>query len=256
MQQKIGLTLSGGGARGIAHLGVIKALQEMGIGIDRIAGTSAGAIIGAFVSAGFKTDEILKIAKEKTFFGFSNLLIGKPGLFDMKTFEEVYKAYFPHNAIEKLPIPLTIVATDIVNGEVKYFDQGDLNQALKASSCVPLVFQPVKYDGTILLDGGILNNFPIEPLKGNCDKIIGVHVNSLSKNFNEVHMKDLLDRSFHFALNKDVLEKSIKCDVFIEPPNMSRFGMFDMSKLDEMFEFAYTFTKGIEEDILKGLGNV
>lgn len=253
MQQKIGLTLSGGGARGIAHLGVIKALQEMGIQIDRIAGTSAGAIIGAFFSAGYKIDEILKIAKEKTFFGFSNLLFGKAGLFDMKAFEEVYKIYFKDNAIETLPIPLTIVATDIVNGEVKYFDKGDLNQALKASSCVPLVFQPVKYDGTILLDGGILNNFPIEPLKGHCEKIIGVHVNSLSKNFNEVHMKDLLDRSFHFALNKEVIEKSGQCDVFIEPPNMSRFGMFDMSKLDEMFEFAYQHTYTMKQEILESL---
>lgn len=253
METKFGLTLSGGGARGIAHLGVIKALTELDVKIHRISGTSAGAIMGAFVSAGYSPDEIMEIAKARKFFGFSNLLFGKAGLFDMNAFEDVYREYFPHNSIEQMPIPLTIVATDIVKGEIRYFEQGDLSEALKASSCVPLVFQPVHFDDTILLDGGILNNFPVEPLKGRCDKIIGVHVNSLSKNFNEIHMKDLLDRSFHFALNKEVIEKSSLCDVFIEPPNMSRFGMFDMSKLDEMFDFAYSYTMQMQSVILKAL---
>lgn len=249
MNQSIGLALSGGGARGISHLGVVKALIEMGVGFNRISGTSAGAIIGAFISQGYPVDDILKIALEKKFFGFSNLLFGKAGFFDMKPFDEVFKEYFPHNSFEQLPVPLTVAATDVVNGEVKYFDNGELDMALKASSCVPLIFQPVSYDGTILLDGGILNNFPIEPLLGKCDKLLGVSVNSLSRNLEEVHMKDMLDRSFHLILNKELADKVSKCDVFIEPPNMSRFGMFDMSNIQEMFQFSYQHTKSMESQI-------
>lgn len=249
----VGLALSGGGARGIAHLGVLKALDEMGVKVDRIAGTSAGAIIGAFYSAGFPPDEILKIANERTFFGFSNLLFGKAGLFDMKTFASVYAEYFPENKIEGLKIPLTITATDIVNGELKYFTEGDLSQALMASSCVPLVFQPIQFDGTILLDGGILNNFPVEPLIGKCDKIIGIHVNSLSRKIEQIHMKDMLDRSFHFALNKGIMEKAQLCDVFIEPPEMSRFGMFDMGAVVDVFEFAYQHTRSMSSEISEAL---
>jgi NTE family protein len=248
--RSIGLVLSGGGARGIGHLGVLQALDEMSVKIERISGTSAGAIIGAFYAEGFKPNEILDIAKETTLFGFSNFLIGKAGFFDMKTLEGLFHKYMAHNTIEKLKIQLSIAATDIVKGEVRYFSKGNLSMALMASSCVPLVFQPVKFEDTYYLDGGILNNFPIEPLKGHCDKVIGVHVNALSKKIEQIHMKDMLDRSFHFALNKDVIEKSRLCDVFIEPQEMSRFGMFDMSNTQEVFDFVYKYTISKKQEIL------
>lgn len=237
--KKIGLVLSGGGARGMAHLGVLKALDELGIKVSFISGTSAGAIVAAFYSAGYQPDEILNIAKKQKFFGFSNLLFGKAGLFNMGTFEEAYKLYFPTNLIEGLPTPIFITATDIVKGKIHYFKQGDLSKALMASSCVPLVFEPVEIDGTMMLDGGILNNFPIEPLLPICDIIIGVHVNAISQNFEQIHMKDMLDRSFHIAMRGNLEEKIKKCNVFIEPLNMSRFGMFDLSKIDEIFQEGY-----------------
>lgn len=250
----IGLVLSGGGARGIGHLGFLQAIDEMSITIDSISGTSAGAIIGAFYAEGYKPLEILKMAKETTLFGFSNFLIGKAGLFDIKSLGVMFNKYLGHNSIERLKIPLTITATNIIKGEVRYFNAGDLSMALMSSSCVPLVFQPVKHENTYYLDGGILNNFPIEPLKDNCDKIIGVHVNSLSKKIEQIHMKDMLDRSFHFALNKDVIEKSLLCDVFIEPPEMSRFGMFDMNNAQELFDVVYQYTMSKKVEIKRDLG--
>jgi len=232
---KIGLVLSGGGARGVAHLGVLKALDELGVQVSAISGTSAGAIVGAFYSAGYKPEEILNIAKTQKFFGFSNLLFGKAGLFNMEAFDSVYHTYFPHNKVEQLGIAMTIAATDIVKGEICYFSKGDLSKALLASSCVPLVFEPITVGDAIMMDGGILNNFPVEPLLSTCDKIIGVNVNAISQNFDQIHMKDMLDRSFHIAMNGAIQEKIKYCDVFIEPENMSRFGMFDLSKLDEIY---------------------
>lgn len=253
MGNKIGLVLSGGGIRGVGHVGVLKALSELDIQVHALSGTSAGAIVAAFHSAGFDSDTILEIVKNKKFFGFSNLLFRKAGLFNMESFQMIYNEYFHGGSIEQLKIPLTIVATDIVKGEVVYLDNGPIDVALKASSCVPLVFEPIDFNGTILLDGGILNNFPVEPLVGKCDKIIGVHVNSLSKDLKQIHMKDMLDRSFHFALSSGINEKVKLCDVFIEPPNMSRFGMFDMAGIDEIYHFSYEYTMGMKEQILKAI---
>lgn len=253
MEKKIGLVLSGGGIRGVGHIGVLRALSELGIQVHALSGTSAGAIVAAFHSAGFDSNTIMEIAKNKKFFGFSNLLFRKAGLFNMESFQMIYDEYFHGTSIENLKIPLTIVATDIVKGEVVYFENGPLDVALKASSCVPLVFEPVVVNGTIMLDGGILNNFPVEPLLSKCDKIIGVHVNSLSKDLKEIHMKDMLDRSFHFALSSGINEKVKMCNVFIEPPNMSRFGMFDMAGIDEIYRVTYEYTIGMKEQILAAL---
>ncbi len=250
----VGIALSGGGARGIGHLGVLKALDEIGVKISGFSGTSAGAIVGAFYSAGYAPEEILRIAKETTLFGYKNFLIGKAGFFDMKTFREAFNKSIQYTQIEALPIPLTVVATDIVKGEIRYFTKGDLSMALMASSCVPLVFQPIEHEGTIFLDGGILNNFPVEPLLGHYEVIVGVNVNAISRDIKKIQMKDMLDRSFHLALNKEIGEKHKYCDILIEPTEMSRFGMFDMEIIQEVYDFAYQHTIGQREEIEKVLG--
>lgn len=241
--KKIGLVLSGGGARGFAHLGVIKALEELELTPSIISGTSAGAIVAAFYSAGFSPEEIIEIALNGKFFGFSNLKLKKSGLFNMQSFEKIYKKHFEHNLIEKLPIPISIAATDIVKGKTKFFTNGNLTNALLASSCIPLVFEPIKLNNTIYLDGGILNNLPIEPVIGKCDFIIGVHTNEMSQKEENIRIKDLLDRSFHLAMSKTVYDKVHLCDLFIEPPEMSRYGMFEVQKAEEIFLFAYHYTK-------------
>ena len=123
-----------------------------------------------------------------------------------------------------------------------------------ASSCVPLVFQPIEFEGTIFLDGGILNNFPVEPLLGQYEVIVGVNVNAISRDIQQIHMKDMLDRSFHLALNKEIGEKHKYCDILIEPPEMSRFGMFDMEIIQEVYDFAYQHTIGQREEIERMLG--
>ncbi len=241
--KKIGLVLSGGGARGIAHLGVIKALEEFEITPSIISGTSAGAIVAAFYSAGYNPEQIVEIALHGKFFNMSNLMLKKSGLFNMQTFENIYKQHFKHNLIEKLPIPIIIAATDIVKGKIKYFSSGNLSKALMASSCIPLVFEPVKINNNIYLDGGILNNLPVEPVLDKCDFIIGVHTNEMSIKAENLKIKNMLDRSFHLAMSKTVYDKVHLCNLFIEPPNMSKYGMFEVQKAEEIFLHAYHYTK-------------
>lgn len=248
---KVGVVLSGGGARGIAHLGVLQALEEFGIIPSVISGTSAGAIAGAFYAMGIPIQDILAIIKEGQFFSITNILIKKQGLFSMNGFEKIYTKYFPNNSFSDLHIPLFVAATDILKGEIVYFSSGNLSRSLMASSCIPIVFQPVNYNETYFVDGSIMNNFPIEPLLNNCDTIIGVHVNSIKKEINEIHMNNILDRSFHLALSNSVRNKISNCDLFIEPPGMSRFGMFDMKKINKIFEYGYKYCLSLENEIRK-----
>ena len=249
MKFDYGIVLSGGGARGIAHLGILKALEELGIKPSIISGTSAGAIAGAFYAKGFEIEEILSIIKNGHFFNFSNLNIVKQGIFSMKGFEDIYKTYFKNNTFEDLKIPLFVAATDILKGEINYFNEGELSNALLASSCIPVLFQPVQYKGNHYVDGGVLNNFPIEPLLGNCHKIIGINVNSINKEEHQIHTKNVLDRSFHLALNSANNHKFSMCDLYIEPPKMSRFGLLDLDKIDSIYSYGYQYGLSLEKEI-------
>jgi NTE family protein len=253
-KMKIGITLSGGGARGIAHLGVLKALEEFGVKVSILSGTSAGAIAGAFYAKGYAIEEILEIIKSGHFFGMRNFLFKEKGLFSMKGFEEIYKKHFPSNSFDELNFPLYVAATDILKGEINYFSSGDLSAALMASSCVPVIFDPVKMNNSLYVDGGLLNNFPLEPLIGKCDKLIGVDVNSIRKEKAEIRKSNLLDRSFHLSLSANTQTKAAQCDLFIQPPDMSQFGMFEVKKSQEIFEYGYQYGLTLEKEIKALLG--
>lgn len=254
----VGLALSGGGARGFAHLGIVKALREFGITPSIISGASAGAMMGAFLADGHSPEEILEISKKAEIFKLSHMLWRKNGFFEMKAIEDIYLQHFPHNCFENLQIPLHIATTDIVKGESVYFSTGtNLAKSIMASSCIPVLFEPVELEGRLLLDGGILNNFPVEPLVGKCDKIIGISVNSLSQNIEHIQMKDMVDRSCHIALKDAVVAKATLCDLFIEPPDMSRFGVLDIELADDIFGFSYSYALTLKEKIeafVEGLG--
>lgn len=244
--KKVGIVLSGGGARGFGHLGVLKALEEVDITPSIMAGSSAGAIVAAFYSAGYGSEEIIDIARKGNFFSMSNLTLHKSsGFFTMKSFEKIYLKCFPKDLIEALPIPVCIAATDVIKGKTKYFTKGSLSKALMASSCLPLVFEPIQINDNIYLDGGILNNLPVEAIVGKCDFTIGVHVNEMSPKLADFKLKDMVDRSFHLTMSKTVYDKVSQCDLFIDPPNMSRFGMFEVQKAEEIFLFCYHYTKDL-----------
>lgn len=246
---KVGIVLSGGGVRGTAHLGILKALEELGIQPSIISGTSAGAIAGAFYAGGYAVNEILEIIKKVHFFNLFNIRLTKQGVFNMSAFEDMYHEYFPENSFEKLKIPLYVSATDILKGEVAYFSSGDLAQSLLASSCIPLVFQPIKFSQKLYVDGGIMNNFPIEPIIGKCDVIIGSYVNSIKKEAHKIPLNDIIDRSFHLAVRSAIDHKIDQCDLIIEPPNMSRFNIFDIKKMDQIFEVGYNYAMSMEKQI-------
>jgi len=236
-----GYVLSGGGARGLAHLGVLKLLEETGIKPHAIAGTSAGAIAGALYASGKGPEEILDLFKQNNLFGWSNIAWQKDGFFSMAVLRKLLKGAIGHDQFEGLKTKLFVAATDLIEGRSVIFSTGNLVEAVVASASVPVVFEPVKYNDMMLVDGGILNNFPAEPLKDICDVIIGSYVNKIEKgigNHSFFKTKNILDRCFHLAIANTAYSKVKDCDVFIEVP-LHGYDMFDVKLADKMFDIGY-----------------
>jgi NTE family protein len=245
---RIGIALSGGGIRGISHLGVLKALNEAGIFPTKVTGSSAGAIAGAMYCQGYTPEEVLKIIIETNYFKFMRPAISLTGILKMESVGKLFKLYLPHNDFAQLKIPLTVAATDIRKGKVVYFDEGPLIKPILASSCIPGMFQPIEIDKKHYVDGGLLNNLPIEPLEGICDFVIGVNCNHLPEESNIRNMKSLIERSVIMTMNFNVYSRSSKCDFFIEAPGLGKFGVFDIKKAPELFRAGYEQTLRVIEE--------
>ncbi len=214
----IGLALSGGGVRGISHLGVLKALNESGIYPNQVSGSSAGAIVGVMYCQGYSPDEVLKIVIETNYFKLMRLAISWKGLFNLDSLAELLKTYLPADEFSALKTPLIVAATDIGKGEVVYFNSGRLIEPILASSCIPGMFEPIEYDSRFLVDGGVLNNLPVEPLKGKSDLVIGVNCNHVPELGRVRNVKNLRERAVMMNMNFNVCTGKEACDYFIEAP--------------------------------------
>lgn len=249
---KIGLTLSGGGIRGMAHLGVLEYLLEIGIKPSIISGTSAGSLVGVFYAAGYTPREILEIGKAEKFFGYSNIKLKWSGLFSADIFDNILTKYIKQNTIEELSIPVYIVATDLTNAQQHIFDSGSIITAVKASCCVPLVFEPVKFEDIYLCDGGILNNFPVDVIKSQCDELIGVNVSNIEElSIKNWSYRKVLERTIKISINNNSFNQKELCNVYLEPPSISNYGTFDYGKSDELFQLGYNYAKSIKDNFNK-----
>lgn len=239
---KIGIVLSGGGIRGIAHLGVLKAFINAGIKFSHISGTSAGSIAGAFYAAGIDPEEGLNIFIKTKLLRFVRPAVGSLGLINIEYTSNLLKEYFPDDKIENLKIPLTIAATNFSEGKLVYFTKGPLIRAIQASSCIPGIFKPITIDGQLYVDGGVLNNFPVEPLLNNCDFIIGSSCNHLNPVHDISRITSLMARAGVMSINKDMEQKAPFCNVLIEPKGMGEISTFDMKKAETIYWLAYEET--------------
>ena len=236
-----GLVLSGGGFRGIAHIGVIKALDEYGFEITHIAGTSAGAIIGALYSGGLDWKQILEFIKKVNIFSINNYAVGKPGFVDTEKFYENFSEFFPSDNFESLKIPLFITATNILDGSLKVFAEGELIRPILASAAFPGVFTPVKIADSYYVDGGALNNFPVDLIKNYCDQIIGVYVNPFLKvGIDQLKYSfSVLERAYKIRSAKDSLSKFGDCTLVISPKDLINHGTFSIKDMDKVFNLGY-----------------
>src|ERR1700712_4612243 len=197
---KIGLALSGGGARGVAHIGVLKALDEMGVKISYLSGTSAGAIVAAMYAYGHTPEKILQAVQQISFLKSLRPAWAWAGLLTMDGMKELLLKQMPDNGFGNLKIPLIIAATEIRLGEIHYFDEGELVPAVLASCSIPAMFNPQSIRGGLYVDGGVLDNLPSKPLIDKCDFIIGSHCNQIPVKFDPKNFRSVLERTVLMAV--------------------------------------------------------
>ena len=224
---KIGLALGGGGARGIAHLGVWQRLQELGIPIHCIAGTSIGAIAGAVIAAG-RVDEALAWCEMSSWKKLPELLFDFPtmkALIAGRSVEKKLRQIIATEGFADLAVPFAAVATDLNTGEAVVMQDGDLISAVRASMSIPGVFSPIERDGRVLVDGQFVNPVPVSVCRAlGADVVIAVDVNPLedpatAKPFKKLRITDVLLKSFGI-LNYELTRRELavnKPDVLIRP---------------------------------------
>jgi len=248
---RIGIALGGGGARGFAHLGVLQALHERGIKPDIISGTSAGAIAGGFIAAGYSPREALDHIKKYRFSTFSELTLPKTGLLSSAKMKSSLLKKIATNQMEDLETPLIICVSNMLEGKVEYLGKGPLADIIQASASIPVLFSPVKINESLYADGGIFDNVPITPLRPLCEKVIGVSISPIQKIDGLKNLIQVTTRMFQLAVNpgKGVLKR--KCDVFIEPEELSNYDLMDTKHAQEVFDIGYNYAMSVDLTPLK-----
>ncbi|MBK5530678.1 patatin-like phospholipase family protein [Pseudomonas sp. TH06] len=279
---KVGLVLSGGAARGLAHIGVLKALEEQGIKIDAIAGTSMGAVVGGLYASGYKIDELEKLAlgidwqqalsdappredvpfrrkqddrdflvKQKLSFRDDGSLGLPLGVIQGQNLALLLESLLAHTSdtrdFDKLPIPFRAVATDIANGEKVVFRKGHLPQVIRASMSIPAVFAPVELDGRLLVDGGMTDNIPLDVARQmGVDIAIVVDIGTPLRNRKQLTtVVDVLNQSITLMTRRNSEEQlaALKpTDVLIQPA-LASFGVTDFGRAQEMIDAGYRATR-------------
>jgi NTE family protein len=218
MFPKIGLALGSGGARGFAHLGVLKVLEEENIPISYIAGSSIGALVAALYASGLGLDRLYKLAKSFRRNDFIDLTIPKMGLIAGKRITEFIRLLTKGKQIEELAIPVAIVATDLQTGAKVVFRQGDVARAVRASISIPGIFVPAEVDGRLLVDGGVVDRVPVSVAREmGADIVIAVDVSPVNVNGEITSIFDVILQSLDILQDEIVSHRQLASDVMIRP---------------------------------------
>jgi len=241
---KIGLALGGGGARGLAHIGVLRALEKNNIPIDLISGSSMGAIIGAFYAASKNVDRLESIAKEadwKKIISLVDLTI-KQGVIEGKKVHNFIEGEVGKSSFSDLLIPFSAVATDLKTGETVVFKEGnDIASAVRASISLPLIFKPVKIKGKVLADGGLSMPVPVDAVRGmGADIVIAVNLdtNNFPNHYNngdKLGFYKIANSSINILRYNLAFYNSKDADVIVLP-KLDGFGMGDFHKMEKIIK--------------------
>ncbi len=242
-QYTLGIALSGGGVKGFAHVGALKALCEVGIKPNIIAGTSAGALAGALFADGYLPEDILTLFEDKGFKHFADFSVWKGGLFKSDKFELFLNKHLHAKSFEDLQIPLKVITTNIENGKTVIFDKGPLIPAILASCAFPIVFAPVRINNDHYIDGGLLKNFPVSIIKKDCKYIIGINITPIKQEQYRNSMLYVAERTFHYTSVANTIPDRKICDILIEPKKISKFNMFNLDHNSEIYQIGYDSMK-------------
>ena len=266
---KVGLVLSGGGAKGFAHIGVLKVLEEEGVKIDYIGGTSMGAIIGGLYAAGYTADQLDSIFRSvdtdallqdyiprnsKSFYEkrndeiyalqlpFDDFKIGSPvslskGMYNYNLLNKLLMHVRYEKDFSKLPIPFLCIATDVVTGNQVVLEKGSLPQSILASGAFPSLYTPVEINDQLLIDGGVVNNYPIDEIRRKgMDVIIGVDVQDGKKDRDKIKgALDILMQIANYGMYQGMDEKQKETNIYIKP-DILNYSVVTFDKGDEIIK--------------------
>lgn len=241
---KLGVALSGGGARGFAHAGALMAIEEAGLKPDAIAGVSAGSVVAVLYAAGVKPLEMADLFSGQGFRDFVELSWGKGGLFKIEKFMHfIQNAIGNKRNIEDLDIPTFIGASDLDNARPHIFDSGEIGPRMIASCSIPIIFPPVQIDGVHYVDGGVLRNLPAWALRDKCDTLIGINVSPLAKKDSYNSIIEVAYRTYNLMAKANQAEDMALCDLSIQTPEIADYAVFDLSKIKELVVSGYMHTR-------------
>lgn len=237
-EMKVALVLSGGAARGIAHIGVIKALEEMDYEIVVLSGSSAGALVSVLYASSYTPEEMLKIVKEVRWFSVLRPGFPRRGFISWRKASEVLKDLVRVDRLEDLKKKVYVCATDLLSARSVYFDRGDLVPIVLGSCSLPGIFEPVRYESYLLIDGGVMNNLPVEPVKDVNALKVGVDVNPVGQVKDVKGILRVMVRSFFLAVRSNAEARKDMCDVVIVP-DLLGFSPLDIGRVDDLFRAGY-----------------
>lgn len=239
---KVGIAFGGGGARGFAHLGALKAFEQFGVKFDFVAGTSAGSLVGAFYANGYNFKELYEIAKNVRVKDIRKNVIPFTAS-KLDSLAEIVRKNLGDKNIEDSLIPFAAVAVDLKSAKEVCFRKGNLASAVCGSCAVPGVFQPVEYNDMILADGGLQNTIPADiPKYFGCDYVVAIDVNkSRLYGTNSTKFLDVLSCSIRILMKSNAIRGYVNADVVVGPET-KRFKSTSTDGLDDMIEEGYKAT--------------
>lgn len=242
--RKIGVALSGGGARGFAHVGALLAIEEAGLKPDVLAGVSAGSVIAVLYAGGVRPLRIADIFARTGFSDFAELSLGSGGLFRIDKFMQfVLRALGNRRKLEELNIPTYIGVTNLDTGTPEVFSTGDIGPRMMASCSIPIVFRPIKIDGVHYVDGGVLRNHPAWIIRDKCDVLIGVNVSPMRSSGKYGSIVNVALRTYNLMAKANQAQDMELCDISIELPEIANYAVFDLKNIKTLVLAGYARTR-------------
>jgi NTE family protein len=244
-ERKVGLALGGGGVLGAAHIGVLKALNELNVSIHAVAGTSIGALIASLFAFGKDWQDIEGVLTDLNWLNASELSLSQYAILSNKKLGDLITQNLGQVSFEEAKIPLAMVATDISKGQKVILKNGDVSNAVMASTCVPGIFEPIQIQETLLVDGGIVENVPISPLRDlGANFLIGVALGSGSTRDKPENVIDVLLRSFYFTIETATKLRTKDADLVIAP-DLASFSLISTHQTGALMQAGYAETRKI-----------
>ncbi|MBD5345586.1 MAG: patatin-like phospholipase family protein [Bacteroides sp.] len=237
---RIGIALSGGGARGFAHAGALMALEQAGIRPDIIAGVSAGSVVAAMYASGLHPRSILEVFNGAKFNDLAGLSMPHGGFFSLDRFRGLLKETIPVKNLEDMPIPTVVGVTNFDTGKPEAFRSGPVNDIVAASCSIPIVFQPAVINGMKYVDGGLLHNLPAWAIREQCKILIGINCSPIrSRNISRNNLLDTALRSYDLVAKSNAVQDMKLCDLVISFDDIADYKVFDLSGTEGVFSSGY-----------------